>query len=265
MIIDHDSKAYRRKWRRCGANRYNGAFYYSKEITRNIIPNVKTDRNWITVNVREQGADHSIVFIHNNLHPENYEWLKRYKDIVLVCGVKDTVQKVAHIGRAIYVPLSIDRAYVQQFRREKDKDVAFVGRPAKRKISGVVLPPGIDYLEGMTRQELLNQMARYKKVYAVGRCALEAIELGCEVLPYDPRYPDPSVWVPIDNKEAARILQEELDKIDSVQTDGVQDKEEVPNSEWKKAELLDYCKENNITTNSKMTKQEILDAIGEAK
>ena len=52
MIIDHDNSEYRRRWNRIGSDRYNGAFYYSKEIVANIIPNVRTDRNWVTVNVR---------------------------------------------------------------------------------------------------------------------------------------------------------------------------------------------------------------------
>ena len=86
MIIDHNDRRYRDKWNLMEGNKYNGAFYYSKEIVANIIPNVKTDRNWITVNVQGAGADHAIVFIHNNLHPENYDWLQTYgyKDLILV-------------------------------------------------------------------------------------------------------------------------------------------------------------------------------------
>ena len=52
MIINHDHPAYRRNWKKSGDNRFNGAFYYSKEITKNIIPLIETDRNWITINVR---------------------------------------------------------------------------------------------------------------------------------------------------------------------------------------------------------------------
>ena len=57
-------------------------------------------------------------------------------------------------------------------------------------------------------------MALYKRVYAVGRCALEAKILGCEILPYDSRYPDPSVWVVLDNSEVIPMLQKELDKLE---------------------------------------------------
>ena len=88
-IIDHDNAVYRSKWINSGVHRWNGAFFYSKEITKYFIPNIKTDRNWVTVNI-DRAMDHSIVFIHNNLHPERYDYLKQYKDLVLVCGIPET-------------------------------------------------------------------------------------------------------------------------------------------------------------------------------
>lgn len=213
MIIDHTHKEYLRKWERAGRNKYNGAFYYSQEIVENIIPEIETDRNWITVNLRGVGCDHAIVFIHNNLHPENYDWLKKYKDLVLVCGIPETVEKVEHIGKAIYLPLSVDVEHVKQFRvEEKTKGAAFVGRPAKRR--GIDLPDGIDILENMERDKLLEAMAQYDTIYAVGRCAIEAKILKCKLKAYDPRYPKVSRWKPLDNKDAAKMLQKELDHID---------------------------------------------------
>lgn len=211
MIIDHDDAEYRRRWRNSGGNRYNGAFYYSKEIVKNIIPNVVTDRNWVTVNVAGKAFDHSIVFVHNNLHPDHYEWLRCYDDVLLVCGVPSTVEKVSHIARAVYLPLSVDVAYVEQFRCEKDRDAAFFGR--KSKSSGHDFG-GADVVYGLKRQEMLPTMARYRRVFAVGRTAIEARILGCEVLPYDERFPDPSIWKVVDNLEAAAMLQGILDGID---------------------------------------------------
>lgn len=213
MIISHEHEAYRRKWQGSGANQYNGAFYYSKEIVKNIIPNVETDRNWVTVNVQGYGCNHAIVFIHNNLHPERYEWLGKLDDLILVCGIKETVPKVKHLGKAIYLPLSIDTEYVKQFRvEEKTKEVAFVGRRSKMRLG--TLPKDIDFVHGIWRQRFLQRIAEYKKVYAVGRTAIESVYLGCEVLPYDNRFPDPTIWKVIDNKDAAKMLQRELDRID---------------------------------------------------
>lgn len=212
MVVDHTHPAYKLKWEHAGTNKWNGAFYYSQEIVKNIIPLVQTDRNWITVNIRGYGCDHAIVFIHNNKHPEAYEWLKEYKDLILVCGVPETVDKVKHIGKAIYLPLSIDVDYVAQFRTDKTKGAAFVGRPAKRR--DIELPDGVDIIEGLPREEMLEQMAQYKTVYAVGRCAIEAKVLKCRLKAYDPRYPKVSRWKVLDNKDAAKLLQEELDKID---------------------------------------------------
>ena len=213
MIINHDHPRYRKKYRTIGKNKYNGAFYYSKEICKNIIPRVRTDRNWITINIPGVGCDHAIVFIHNNKHPQNYDWLSKFQDLVLVCGVPETCEKVAHLGKAIYLPLSVDVTYVEQFKvSDKTKDTAYVGR--KSKATWGILPDGIDYLCGMKRQELLPRMAQYEKVYAVGRTAIEARILGCEVLPFDTRFPDAERWQIVDNAEAAVMLQKMLGEID---------------------------------------------------
>ena len=212
MIIDHNDPEYRERWRRSGANKYNGAYYYSKEIVANIIPKVETDRNWVTINQPLRAFDHSIVFVHNNLHPNHYEWLRLFDDVILVCGVPSTAEKMTYIHPAIYLPLSIDVAYVERFKVEtKDKDAAFFGRRSKSRGFDF---SGADVIYGHERKRLLELMARYKRVYAVGRCALEAKVLGCEVMPYDPRFPDPDFWQVIDNGQAAEILQSKLDEID---------------------------------------------------
>ena len=66
----------------------------------------------------------------------------------------------------------------------------------------------------MEHEELLKEMAKYKNVYAVGRTAIEAKILGCNILPYDPRFKDPSIWKVVDTMEAVSLLQKELDEID---------------------------------------------------
>ena len=208
MIIDHNHPAYRQKWSGVGKNRFNGAFFYSKEIVKYFIPNIRTTRNWITVNVEGVGCDHSIIFIHNNLHPENYNWLSKYDDLILVCGVPETVEKVKHLGRAVYLPLSVDIKDVEKYKRRKTREVAYVGR--KSKVNGYRFPHGTDYITGLPRTKLLAQMAEYQKVFAVGRTAIEARILDCEVLPFDPRYPDPDIWKVIDSREAVEMLKELL-------------------------------------------------------
>lgn len=214
MIINQDHEAYRERWRSIGTGRFNGAFFYSKEICRNMIPLIQTDRNWITILVPNVAVDHSIVFIHNNLHPENYDWLQTYgyKDLILVCGVPETCEKVAHLGTPIYLPLSIDVEYVKQFKTAKTRKIAYAGRRAKRR--NAKLPKYIDYIEGIKREEFLKLIAKYDTVYAVGRSAIEAKALGCKLKAYDPRFPKVSFWKVIDNKTAAKMLQEKLDEID---------------------------------------------------
>ena len=209
MIIDHNHIKYQRRWVSARENKWNGAYYYSQEITRNIIPLVHTDRNWVTINVEGYCYDHSIVFIHNNMYPKLYDWLSGYDDLILVCGVPGTCSKVAHLGHAVYLPLSVDVEEVEKFRSEKTEDTAFFGRTPKR--AGITFPEETHIIENLPRSELLRRMSAYRRVYAVGRTAIEARILGCEILPYDPRFPDPSVWEVVDNREAASMLQEILD------------------------------------------------------
>ena len=213
LIYSHESPEYRALRARMGAGRFNGAYYYSREITANISPRVETARPWVTVNTMGCAWDGSIIFVHNNLRPDMYEWLAPFKDLVLVCGLPETCAKVAHLGRAVHLPLSIDVGYVRQFARPKDRDAVYVGRYQKRALLSSI-PAGTDAIEGVARDELLARMSRYRRVYAVGRCALEALALGCTLEPFDPRFPDTGIWQLLDNAEAAVMLQGMLDEID---------------------------------------------------
>lgn len=212
MIIDHTHPEYLQMWDALRYDKYNGAWYYSQEIVRNIIPNVKTKRNWVTINIPGRCFDDSIVFIHNNLYPELYEWLKHYNNLVLVCGTVKTAERMSMIAPSFYLPLSVDVEEVKQYRTRKTRGVCFAGR--RSKADKVRFREGVDILSGLERPRLLEEMAKYERVYAVGRTAIEAKVLGCEVLPYDDRYPDPSVWQIYDNREAAEMLQKALDEHD---------------------------------------------------
>lgn len=197
---------------------HNGAYYYSKEIVENIIPRVKTDRPWVTVNMN-RAIDRAIVFIHSNISiEEKYSYLGDYEDLILVCSVPETMEVVAKYGTPIYVPLSVDVDYVSSFRVEqKSQQAAWAGNRWGFKeidLMNYLPPAGVDFLTNMPRDEMLRKMATYYTVYAIGRCAIEAKILGCNVKTCDHRFPDSNIWKVVDNKEAAKILQEELDKID---------------------------------------------------
>ena len=212
IIVDHTTPEYVKRTNQSVDNRYNGAYYYSVEIVKNFVPNIKTDRPWVTVNQKGMGQDHAIVFVHNNLHPEWYEHLSVWKDLILVCGVPETCNKVKHLGKPIYLPLSVDVAEVEKYKSEKCKGTAFVGRKEKRY--GKFIPHNIVYLEGIAREKLLPMVAEFHQIYAVGRCAIEGKILDCKILPYDKRFPDPDIWRVIDSMEAVQMLQAMLDDID---------------------------------------------------
>ena len=221
MIIDYTNPNYLDRYNRLGKNKYNGAYYYSLEIVKNIIPNVKTTRNWITINAYDNdGRDHSIVFMHNTFHPEVYNWMMNYKDMVIVTSLPHLIKELGYLGEVIYLPLSIDVSYVEKFKKKrKTKGTAFVGRLSKLKHYeklNIHFDNDVDLIGDMPREELLKQMTKYKRVYATGRVALEAKVLGCEILPYHPLFPDPVLWQVLDNKAAAKILQKKLNEIDGV-------------------------------------------------
>ena len=223
MILDHTEPSYVKKRNSLvEGNKFNGAYYYSREIVKNIIPHVKTDRNWVTVRLADTPIpEHSIVFIHNNRNPNYYEFLRKYKDLILVCGLERTVENMQYFGKAIYLPLSIDVSYVKRFRvEEKTKEMAFAGRMIKiSKMYHAPVPKECDILTNMSQHRLLQAMADYKKVYCTGRTALQAKVLGCEIGVHDPNFPDPRIWKVIDNRDAAKMLQDILNEIDGVKNE----------------------------------------------
>lgn len=220
MIIDHTHPLYTAKRKSLtNGNQYNGAYYYSKEIVKNIIPNVKTDRNWITIRLPEMTVhpDHSIIFIHNNRNPNYYSYLKEYKDCILVCGLPQTAENLIFFGKTIYLPLSVDVESVKKYRvKHKTKEIAYAGRAIKLNYMNNRVPKDTPVLSDLPQSKLLREMAKYKKIYASGRTAIQAKILDCEVLPHETNFPDPRFWKVIDNKEAAKILQDKLNIIDGV-------------------------------------------------
>ena len=220
MIIDHNHPAYKKvRGKMRNGDQYNGAYYYSIDIVKNIIPRVKTDRNWVTIRLNNQPIpDHSIVFIHNNRNPNYYDFLKQYKDLILVCGLEKTVDNMQYYGKAIYLPLSVNVNQVKKYRlKEKDRKMAFAGRMVKiSKMYHAPVPKECDILTNMPQYKLLREMAHYRTVYCTGRTAIQAKILGCNIGIHDPNFPDPAIWKVIDCKNAAFELQTLIDKIDSV-------------------------------------------------
>lgn len=219
MIIDHTHPLYAKKRNSMSEDgKHNGAYYYSKEIVKNIIPNVKTDRNWVTIRLPEMTdhPDHSVIFIHNNRNPNYYTYLKDYKDCILVCGLPKTVENMRFYGKAIYLPLSVNVESVKKYKvKNKTKEIAYAGRKLKLNYPNNRVPKDVDVLSGMTQSKLLREMAKYKKIYASGRTAIQAKILGCEVIPHETNYPDSRFWKVVDNFEAAKMLQKMIDEIDA--------------------------------------------------
>lgn len=221
MNITHDHPEYKKLRNKLGSAKNNGCWYYSKEIVQNIMPNVHTKREWNTVGRELSGmCDGMIVFLHDNATPWHYNWLKNYNDLVLVCSSQYTADSVKYWGHITMLPMSIDTEYVKKFRvKEKTRETCFVGNEwVKTNIRHMTSLPAIsndvDVLSSLPRNSLLKKLAKYKRAYAIDRCAQEAVVLGCELLKMETRYHCDEVGRVLDNREAAKILQEELNKID---------------------------------------------------
>lgn len=212
MIFSHESPIYRDSIRT--RNHNSGAYWYSVEILEHFIPNIETDRNWVTIGYSGQCFDHSIVFAHSNMYPHVYEYLEPFNDLILVCSWHQQMDAVKQWGTPVFLPMSIDTEYVKQFRREKDRDICFAGRMEKCT-DELRYTPGLDFIAEVEREQFLSELARYKRVYAIDRVAIEAKVLGCEVLPYDRRFPDPDFWQVLDSRDARKMLQEIIDEVDN--------------------------------------------------
>lgn len=214
-IFSHLSKEY--KALKIGHG--NGAYYYSNELLENIVPKIKTDRPWCLINVEKQCEDNAIVFIHNNKNPERYEWLRPYKNLILICSQPKTLNFMIEMFpkfHCILIPLSIDTAYVKQFKaKRKTKDTAYFGRLEKCP-EEILENDKIDKIYGdEPRESLLKKVAKYKNVYCIGRCALEVKCLGGKVITHAGEYEGVDFEL-LDNKEIIPELQRLIDEIDSI-------------------------------------------------
>lgn len=233
MNITHEHPEYKKLRSKLGSAKNNGCWYYSREIVSNIMPNVKTDREWNTVGRELSGMhDGMIVFLHDNATPWHYNWMKEYNDLVLVCSSQYTADSVKYWGHIVLLPMSIDTEYVKKFRvKNKTRGTCFVGNKwvklnIRHITSDTHVPNGVDVLSSLPRTKLLKKLAKYEKAFAIDRCAQEAIVLGCELLEMETRYHCDEVGRVLDNRDAAKILQAELDKIDGG-NDGYKNKEKA--------------------------------------
>lgn len=196
---------------------HNGAHYYAKEIEDLILPHIEADVFVVTTGgtVQPKKVPDGCVFVcHHNIMP--VEVYKRFlnRGILWVCSKPSTVEKLEKAGeKAVYIPLSVDTKYVEKFRTEKTRDIAFVGNFWNFKENYLKsLPDNVHEVGGLPRERLLKEMAKYRRVIAEGRCNMEAQILGCEVIL--PEYGKPSLEaIPrevLDSRDAIPFWREAL-------------------------------------------------------
>lgn len=223
-MITADTPAFTLARNRLKKGKFNGAYFYAKEIEQNIVPRVKTNRPWDLLGKYSTGSfDNAIVFLHNNAEHEKVygSWLgKFYKNQIFIVNQPCTLRYVESKGLpCIYLPVSVDLDYVKQFRTKKTKKACYVGNRWNWRLADIekYVPKDVDYApDDMERDDLLRFMAQYEICYAVSRCAVEAKALGCQVMKCHSEL-DPDDFPMLDNKDAAVILQRELDKYERSQ------------------------------------------------
>lgn len=217
IIQDHTTREYFRAQSKLGCGKHNGAFYYSKEIVESFIPKIKTTYNWQTIN-HQKAPEHCIVFVHSNNALQRYDYLLKYKDIILVCSTNHSMNQLKKKGhkKVIYVPLSIDVDYLKKFKHNRKKNGAIACGNVwafTKETKEYFARQGINHYHDLERESLLYLMANAKTVYAIGRTAMEAIYLGAEVIQPDKEYPVEKYTTYYTQKDAIRIMQEQLDAL----------------------------------------------------
>ena len=148
---DPNYESYKKIFHPKGSGAHNGAYYYSQEIVKNIIPYVDTNRPWDTMGMKfMRSSDHAIIFLHHNKTPEkNYKWLWKYKDLIYVCSSQVTFDwaNKQYNGHAVFLPLSVDVEYVKQFSTDKTKQVCYAGNlwAFKKPDIKKYVPEGVDF------------------------------------------------------------------------------------------------------------------------
>jgi hypothetical protein len=217
IIQDHNTNEYKIAQARLKSGKFNGAYFYSKEIVDCFIPKIKTSYNWQTIN-HQTAPEHCIVFVHSNNALYRYDYLLTYRDIILVCSTHNSVKELKKKGhkKVVYVPLSIDTEYLSQFKNEYKNGTIAAGNlwaftPQTKQF---FIHNGIKHYHDVEREDLLRLISKSETVYAIGRTAMEAIYLGANVIQPDKEYPVEKYTTYFTQKKAISILKRHIKKFE---------------------------------------------------
>ena len=201
-------------------DRFNGAYYYSKDLENLVCPLLETKRPINLLGMKScGGVDGMIVFVHQYVDvARNYAWLKQFNNLIIVSSDHRADRILRHLGKVVHLPLSVDTVEIAKHRVErKDQYACYYGNPwgFKRQEIHELVPPEVHRFGTMPREKAWDVIAHYQYCYAIGLCALEAQQLGCKLRQSRYRYPNPARSFPVlDCRDAAKMLQKALDLID---------------------------------------------------
>jgi len=222
VIISTKSPEYIKARNALKSGKFNGAYYYAREIEEIMLPLLKTDRNVFTIHVPNIGIDNALIWAHSNIQLESvYNHWHKYKDLVFIVSQKQTYDKLICLfpnDKIIYLPLSIDFSYLDKFKYmgQRKGSVYFGNVWAERHSIFEKIPKSVNRLHDVPRKRGLEIIARAETVYACGRCYLESLYLNPKgTIHVKPDYATDDL-VLIDTHEAVKLLQKELDKIENI-------------------------------------------------
>lgn len=222
IIVNYQHPNYLAKWNALPSGKFNGAYYYSQDIENYILPHIQTERPVNTIGIHDCGGENDmIVFVHHYLHPENYKWLKRFKNIIIVSSDYEADKVLKGFGNVIHLPLSVPVAEVAKHKKKKTQNACYIGNPwsFKQQELRELVPPEVHRFGEMPREQLWDVMAEYKIVYAIGLCAIEAQVLGAKLEMSRYRYPDPAKSFPVlDCGDAGKALNIAIKRIEDGET-----------------------------------------------
>ena len=220
VYIHYNDINYVRKWENLPSGKFNGAYYYSRDIEEHLAPYLTTKRPINVIGtVCCGGVDHMVVFIHNYLNSKAYGWLSRYNDVIVVSSDYNVEDEILKNHKVIHLPLSVNVEEIAKHKvKKKTEDACYMGNQwvFKKQELAELVPPDVHRFGEMDREKLWDIVAKYKYAYAIGLCAIEARVLGCRLKMSRYRYPDPEGKFKVfDLREAAVCLQEAIDILET--------------------------------------------------
>ena len=98
MIFNHECKPFKAIEKLLADKKIQNESVY---LSTQIIPKIKTDRSWVTINLSPLCEDKAIVFVNSS----NIAYLKNYKDLILIYKDDTRTKELEQYGKVIILDI----------------------------------------------------------------------------------------------------------------------------------------------------------------